>query len=124
MGEKTGPKKEIKLLPSVVKSLEEAFLTGASIEEACFFAEIDPVSLYRYQKANPEFSKKKQAWKQNPIFKARSTVFKELDGNPDMAFKYLERKKKSEFAQKQEIDATGEVILKVVYEDTPKKEDE
>lgn len=83
----------------VVKKLEEAFLLGCSDLEACFYANISKQTLYTYQDKNPEFVDRKEQLKENPIFIARKSVITGLS-NPDLALKFLERKKKDEFSTK------------------------
>lgn len=90
-----------KMTPETLKKLEEVFALGGSDLEACFFANISPQILYTYQKNNPEFLERKEALKETPVLKARTTVIKSLD-NPENAKWYLERKKKKEFAQRTE----------------------
>lgn len=98
-----------KMTPETVKKLEEAFAIGASDGEACFYADISKVTLYSYQEKHPEFLNRKEALKERPVLLARQTVVKGLESNPDLAFKYLERKRKAEFASRQEVTgADGE----------------
>lgn len=91
------------ITPIIIAKLEEVFAIGGSDKEACFYADISPATLYNYQNENPLFIERKEALKMRPILKARQTVVKSLD-DPDRAFRYLERKVKSEFAQKLEQD--------------------
>lgn len=85
-----------------LNKLRDAFLMGCSDREACFYADISLQTLYNYQKDNPEYLEQKAMWKENPILKARNTVYKSLDQD-DMAKWYLERKKRNEFATRQEL---------------------
>jgi Na+-translocating ferredoxin:NAD+ oxidoreductase RnfC subunit len=80
-----------------LQKLEEAFAMDCTDEEACFYANIAPASLYNYQKQNKGFLERKQALKQNPVLKARMEVIKGMKGNPALALKYLERKRSQEF---------------------------
>lgn len=88
----------------VLDKLEYAFSIGCTDEEACIYADISPATLYNYQKDNPKFLERKELLKQTPILRARETVVKSLN-SPDMAFRYLERKKKDEFAVR--VENTG-----------------
>ncbi len=88
-----------KMTKARLGKLREAFLFGATDEEACLFAQIHPDTLYEYQKQNRQFSEQKDVWKKNPILKASQTVFNNLD-NPKIAMWYLERRVKSEFYSK------------------------
>jgi hypothetical protein len=80
-----------------VKKLEEAFALGCSDEEACIYADICKQTLYNYQNKNQEFLDRKELLKQTSILKARKVVIDNLEKNPLLAFKYLERKRKDEF---------------------------
>lgn len=86
----------------VLQKLEHAFSVDSTDEEACFYADISPASLYNYQAKNPKFLERKEALKQNPVLKARLTVVKAIETDPRMAFRYLERKRKGEFGMEQQ----------------------
>lgn len=100
----------------VLAKLREAFLIGATDKEACGYAGITEKTLYNYQGKHPEFLHKKNAWKDQPILKAKMTVVKSLDNTKDAQW-YLERKAKNEFSSRSETDITsdGEGI-KVIIE--------
>lgn len=85
--------------PDVLQKLEAAFSYDCTDEEACFQADISPSTLYNYQLANPDFLERKQILKARPVLKARKAIIESFENNPDMALKYLERKRKDEFAQ-------------------------
>lgn len=80
----------------VIKKLEEVFAIGGTDAEACFFAGITQTTLYNYQIRQPEFVERKEALKQRPILKARTTVVASLD-DPEIAFRYLTKKARDEF---------------------------
>ena len=104
------------MTPEVLAKLEHAFLLGCTDIEACFYADISQDALYDYQRANPEYSKRKEALKQNPIFIARTSVVDKMADDGDLALKYLERKLKSEFSTKTEVDQnlSGSVEVKAI----------
>jgi hypothetical protein len=89
----------------ILRKLEEVFALGATDQEAIFYAGISKTAFYDYCKEHPEFAERKEDLKEQPILKARRTVVANLD-KPDMALKYLERKKKKEFSPSLEVDAT------------------
>lgn len=89
-----------------VAKLKQAFLMGCDVTEACAYAEISRDAYYDYCKKEPAFPTKVEDWQQNPILKAKATVYKNLD-TTEIARWYLERKKKSEFAQRSETDLTS-----------------
>lgn len=98
-----------KINKEVLAKLEQAFKIGATDEEACLAAQIDPATLYRYQDKNEEFCKQKAIWKRNPVLKAKHTIFKNLD-DPATARWLLERKDK-EYSTKVEHTVDGDVNL-------------
>ena len=89
----------------VLLKLEEAFALDCTDLEACLFAGISKSALYHYQEGNEEFKERKQLLKETVVLAARTTVSKEVKINADMALKYLERKKKSEFSLR--VENTG-----------------
>lgn len=86
----------------VNRKMEEAAALGASIEEIAMYAGIHRATLYRWMDKDEELRDRIQELQERPILKARQTVVKSLD-NPTSAQWYLERKKKLEFAQRNEV---------------------
>ncbi len=82
----------------VVTQLESAFTIGCTDMEACAYADISKQALYRYEEKHKEFRERKHILKENPAMIARKTIVANLSSNVDTAFKYMERKKKAEFA--------------------------
>ena len=91
-----------KMTEITVQKLEEAFALGCTDVEACFYAGIVKQTLYEYENKHPEFNDRKAALKESPVLLARTSVVKAIPGDPDLALKYLERKKKDEFSLRQE----------------------
>lgn len=83
-----------------LQKLEQGFKIGLTDTEACAYADIAPASLYNYQKENPEYLEQKNKWKQNPIAKAKYTIFNNLD-DVKTAQWYLEKKCGNEFCGNQ-----------------------
>lgn len=103
-----------------LQKLEEAFSMGCSDLESCLHAWIWKSTLYNYQNENPEFVERKEILKEHTIKLARSTVVKAIESNPDIALKYLERKRKSEFSTRTEntwVDWWPIQLEKVMRED-------
>ena len=90
----------------IIDKLEEAFLLGCSDSEACLMAGIAPATLYKYQEKHPEFTERKEMLKQKPILLARQTVVRGVQRDPDLALKFLERRKSDEFSTRQNLDHT------------------
>ena len=82
--------------PETLTKLEEAYRLGCTDKEACSLAGISERQLYYFQTKYPEFVSKKQLWQQDPTLRARRAIVASLD-DPQMALKYLERKRKEEF---------------------------
>lgn len=95
------------MTPAVIAKLEEAFAWGCTDREACLWAGIAEPTLYLWQEKNPKFIERKEALKDTPILDSRMTVSRAVKRDPDMAMKYLERKKKNEFSTRAENDITS-----------------
>jgi len=107
------------MTPETLNKLEEVFAIGGTDEEACFYADISKQTLYNYQAEHPEFVDRKEALKERPILKARQTIVKALD-NPSDAQWYMERKRKKEFASRQEFTGANGEPLAIALEDKKK----
>lgn len=89
---------------SVLAKLEAAFSWGCPDTEACIWAGINPSSLYDYQLAHPEFTKRKELLKETPNLKARQVLNMALGQKDKQAAQWwLERKKKEEFSTRSEL---------------------
>lgn len=93
----------------VLDKLNQAFAIDCTDVEACLFAGISDDALYKYQRENPEYIKRKAQLKEMPVLQARTTVVTHLQEDPGSAKWYLERKKKDEFGpnQKAEVEITN-----------------
>lgn len=108
MAEKVG--RPTKMTPEVVTKLEEVFALDGTVEEACFYAGISRNAYYEWIKAKPELNDRFEELRQRPFLKARQTIVKNLD-QPEHAKWYMERKKKLEFAQRNEMTGkNGEAL--------------
>lgn len=95
-----------KMTDQVIAKLEEAFCLGCTDLEATLYANIAPATLYLFQEKNKGFLERKTQLKETPILKARASVIKAFERSPDLALKYLERKKKDEFSLKHDFEHT------------------
>jgi len=95
-----------KMSDESLKKLEEAFLLDCTIGEACFCADISERTYYNRVDADPDLLQRFEALRQNPVYKARKTVIQALEKDPDIALKYLERKRKNEFSTRSEVENT------------------
>lgn len=95
-------KKYVKLSETIVKKLEEAFSIGATIEEACFYANVSRQTFYNWIDKDEKLKERFDILKQKPILKARMTIANHLN-ETETAKWYLERKRKGEFSLRQEM---------------------
>jgi hypothetical protein len=106
MTKKKDPKDYLKVgRPTVfdeatLQKLEHGFKIGLTDVQCCAYADINVSTFYEYQKRNPEFLYKKEKWKQNPVAKAKYTIFNNLD-DVKVAQWYLEKKCSDEFSGNQ-----------------------
>lgn len=106
-----------KITNQVLGILKQAFLIGCTDLEACLYAEINPDTLYEYQKKNPKYSEEKEMYKSNPFLIARASVIAALKNDPHLALKFLERRKSDEFSLRKTVDqnVSGEAITGFTY---------
>lgn len=91
------------ITPTVLERLRQAYLIGCDDGEAALAAGIAVNTIYNHQKANPDFLEWKNALKNMPFLRARKTIVAQLDHDPEFAMKYMERKKRAEFAPNAKI---------------------
>lgn len=96
----------------VITKLEEAWALGCSDAEASALADVSTASLCRYLQAHPKISERKEQLKEHPVLAARSTLLKAIQGGDgDLALKFLERKRRDEFATRSEISETSHIVV-------------
>lgn len=89
---------------TVLDKLEQAFSWGCTDVEACLWAGISDDLLYKYQRENPEFIKRKAQLKETPTLKARQVMNIALGQKDKQAAQWwLERKRKEEFSTRSEL---------------------
>jgi hypothetical protein len=104
-----------KITPAVLSKLEEGFTYSLTDEECCLFADISPKTLYRYIEDNPKFWQRKEILKRQPNITAKMNWTNEIKKwTYNSSKEWLERKAKSEFSLRQEIQAEVEwnIIIK------------
>ncbi len=149
---KPGPKKRSEAKPKpgkkptvmtqkVLQQLEEVWSLDGSDKEACLYAGISERALYYYQDENPEFLQRKRLLREKSILAARRCVIQGFLGrpakfdvtgsllephikpSPELALRYLERKRKAEFGLRTEITgAGGKPLIKTDPEDMTNEE--
>jgi hypothetical protein len=107
-----------KFSDETVRKLEDAFLMDCTVEEACLNADITQDTYYRWIKENPKLSERFERLRNNPYLIARKTIIEGIKENPELALKYMERKKKNEFSTKSEMDVNNNIT---VVDETIKK---
>jgi hypothetical protein len=112
----------IKMTEQVLKDLRAIFLIGATQEEACRYSGISVKTLWNYTEKHPEFLQEIKAWQEDSILKARRKVIEEIPKDINTAKWYLERKVKTEFAQRQELTGDEGAAINVIIEDTYAKQ--
>ena len=90
----------------VVKKLEESFSIDATIEEACFYADISRQSYYNNVKEGSALFDRFKTLRERPVLLARQTAVSKISESYANAMDYLKRKRKSEFSERSEF--TGE----------------
>ena len=95
--------------PETRRKIEEAAAIDASVEEIAFYADISRDSFYEIMKKDKAFSDRVEALRNRPIMKARQTIVKSLE-DPNYAFKYLEKKRKTEFGNALDITTGGDKL--------------
>lgn len=105
------------MTPECVMKLEEIFALDGTVEEACFFADISRNTFYEWMKEHPELNDRFEALRNNPVLLARRSV---IDGltDPELALKYLERKRRNEFSTRTETDNTTKMDMSGSLETT------
>lgn len=100
----------------IVNKLREGFMIGYNVSECCAFTEISRETYYNWLERNPEYRDIIADWMEEPILKAKFTVFNNLN-DPKIAAWYLERKRRDEFATRQEFTGGDEKAppIKIEY---------
>lgn len=109
MAKKSNAGRPTKMNETTISKLEQAFSWGCTDREACLFADINPETLYKYQRENPEFTERKAILKERPVLLAKQTVIEKMTESYSNAMDYLSRKRKDEFGQKNSLELSGEI---------------
>lgn len=111
---RSGPK--CKLTPEVRRKLEEAASLGCSVEEMSYYIGIHKATIYRWMQNDEKLRDDLERLEQHTILKARKSIVDNLT-NPEMAFRYLERKRPKEFGMKtqSEVAVSGTISLTDLY---------
>lgn len=105
-----------KMSETTLQKLKDAFSMDCTIAEACYYAEISEATYYNWSSANPKLHDEMQRHRNNPILSSRQTIMKAIESDPVFAWKYLEKKRKSEFGQQIDITSGGEKISPIIID--------
>lgn len=86
-----------KRTPELVTKLEYAFSIGATVNEACLYADIARNTYYRWIEDDKELKDRFSELQENPIFVARESVYRGMKRDPKLALDFLKAKRKEEF---------------------------
>lgn len=107
-----------KKTPDVVQKLETAAALDATVEEMSFFAGISRQTLHNWLNEDKEFFDRINGLRSKPVLAARKSVVDAINaGDVDASFKYLERKKKDEFAPRTDHVVTEGKLLAIIQDD-------
>lgn len=84
----------------VLQKLDEAFMLGATDNEACIYADISPSAFYEFQKKNKGFLERKTALKSMPTLRAKKAIVDRLGEDIELAKWWLVRRARFEFSDK------------------------
>ena len=91
----------------VLRKLDECFLNDLSDRQACYIVDINPESLYAYQREHPKYTERKATLKNMTAAKAKMNLAQAINSKDREISKwYLERKVKNEFSTRIENDTT------------------
>ena len=83
-----------------VHKLEQAFMIGCSVEEACLVSGVSRSAYYKQLDRDPDFVDRMAYFQALPVLVARYTLMKSIhEGNVKSAMWFLERKCKDEFSK-------------------------
>ncbi len=96
-----------KMTKDVLTKLEDAFTNAFSDEQACSYAGISIMALFRYETKHPQFRERKAMLKKRPDIRAKQTIVSNL-GNPSDAWRWLERRD-PEFKPTSKLEHAGTI---------------
>jgi hypothetical protein len=70
-----------------------------------------------FMKVHPEFSSIFDDFRCNPVLRARATVYAGIGTDPNLAFRYLERKAPDEFKERSEVELTKPSLVDDMFDE-------
>lgn len=103
-------RKQIKLEPDIIGKLRQAFAIGCTIEEACFYCEINPVTYWRWCKKYPQLKEYVNEMKHRLGLKSKQNIAKIIEeGDVSNSWRYLERTQPQGYAETIKQEHSGEI---------------
>lgn len=97
----------LKIDATLLGKLEDAFSNGFTDEMACLYANINPDTLYEYQKRNPKFTERKELLKQSPNLVAQKTLVK--DAATTQGARWWAEHRMPDFMPKTKVEHSGKI---------------
>lgn len=99
------------LTDEALRKIEEVAALGGTVREMALYAGIHHDTIYARMKEDKAFSDRIEALQETPVLKARRTFVAALE-KPFYAVEYLKRKRRDEFAERQELTGKdGEQVI-------------
>lgn len=108
-----------KLDDEAIKKLREIYALDASMKEVAYYIGVSIPTIYNWKKENKELFNELERIREEPVYLARETIVQGLRKDPNLAMKYLEKKRRKEFGN--EV-SPGEVELKITFDSSFDKE--
>lgn len=103
------------MTPDTIRILTDAFTWGANNSEACLLANISEETFYAHLRNNPDFSDRINIAKNLPILNAKKTVHEAAKTDKQSAQWLLERRRKEEYAPRQELSGPEGLPLGYIH---------
>jgi len=103
-----------KMDDAILDKIRTAFSIDCNIREACIYAEITETTYYNWKKKNPELFEKIEKLREEPVLKAKTTIYNNL-GDVNTAKWLLERKRKADYGNQLDVTTGGDKIQIIAY---------
>lgn len=106
----------------VIEALKPYFKQGCSVNKACNYAGIAQSTVQTWIDADDDLRLKIKAWQNEPNTLARANWIRRLEeGDYQASEKWLSKKEKDEFADRQEHTGADGEALQIVFDEVFKK---
>ena len=101
-----------RLEPDIVAKLRQAFAVGCTIDEACYYAEIDRATYYRWMNKYPQIKRYLDEMRHRLGLKSKENIAKIIEsGDVSNSWRYLERTQPKDYAETQKVEHSGEIAM-------------